>query len=47
MKAPPPTDEMIAYEEERRSRVVDYGHGRSSRPYDMNGKYFNLFNTYL
>ncbi|XP_045177125.2 formin-binding protein 4-like [Mercenaria mercenaria] len=38
MKPPPPTDEMIAYEEERRSQVVDYGHGRSSsRLYDMNG----------
>lgn len=26
---PPPTAEMLAYEEERKSQIVDYGHGRS------------------
>ncbi|XP_052268237.1 formin-binding protein 4-like isoform X2 [Dreissena polymorpha] len=35
-KPPPPTEEMLAYKEEKRSQVVDYGHGRS-RQYDLNG----------
>jgi len=27
-KPPPPTAEMVAYKEERKSEVVDYAHGR-------------------